>query len=38
MQLRRGLKVYKEICADCYGIKYVFFCNLKALGYDQDTD
>ncbi|EJF86603.1 cytochrome c1 [Bartonella rattimassiliensis] len=35
-QLRRGLKVYKEICSSCHGLKYVAFRHLKALGYDQE--
>lgn len=35
-QLRRGLKVYKQVCASCHGLKYVAFRDLKALGYDQE--
>ncbi|WP_375695112.1 cytochrome c1 [Bartonella sp. AC90GZZY] len=35
-QLRRGLKVYKQVCSSCHGLKYVAFRNLKALGYDQE--
>ncbi|WP_273789196.1 cytochrome c1 [Bartonella sp. ML70XJBT] len=35
-QLRRGLKVYKQVCASCHGLKYVVFRDLKALGYDQE--
>ncbi|EJF97461.1 hypothetical protein MEI_01155 [Bartonella vinsonii subsp. arupensis Pm136co] len=34
-QLRRGLKVYKQVCSSCHGLKYVAFRDLKALGYDQ---
>ncbi|WP_375607766.1 MULTISPECIES: cytochrome c1 [unclassified Bartonella] len=35
-QLRRGLKVYKQVCSSCHGLKYVAFRNLRALGYDQE--
>lgn len=35
-QLRRGLKVYKQVCSSCHGLKYVAFRDLKALGYDQE--
>ncbi|WP_074381327.1 cytochrome c1 [Bartonella doshiae] len=35
-QLQRGLKVYKQVCSRCHGLKYVAFRNLKALGYDQE--
>ncbi|MBB5073230.1 ubiquinol-cytochrome c reductase cytochrome c1 subunit [Bartonella callosciuri] len=35
-QLRRGLKVYKQVCSNCHGLKYVAFRNLNALGYDQE--
>ncbi|WP_375640234.1 MULTISPECIES: cytochrome c1 [unclassified Bartonella] len=35
-QLRRGLKVYKQVCSSCHGLKYVAFRNLKDLGYDQE--
>lgn len=34
-QLRRGLKVYKQVCTGCHGLKYVAFRDLKDLGYDQ---
>ncbi|VEJ45692.1 cytochrome c1 [Bartonella vinsonii] len=34
-QLRRGLKVYKQVCSSCHGLKYVAFRDLKVLGYDQ---
>ncbi|WP_019222352.1 cytochrome c1 [Bartonella rattaustraliani] len=35
-QLRRGLKVYRQVCSNCHGLKYVAFRDLKALGYDQE--
>ncbi|MBX4335107.1 cytochrome c1 [Bartonella raoultii] len=35
-QLRRGLKVYRQVCSSCHGLKYVAFRDLKALGYDQE--
>lgn len=35
-QLRRGLKVYKQVCSSCHGLKYVAFRHLKALGYEQE--
>ncbi|WP_142416392.1 cytochrome c1 [Bartonella massiliensis] len=35
-QLRRGLKVYKQVCSSCHGLKYVSFRHLKALSYDQE--
>ncbi|MET3589806.1 ubiquinol-cytochrome c reductase cytochrome c1 subunit [Bartonella silvatica] len=35
-QLRRGLKVYKQVCSSCHGLKHVAFRDLKALGYDQE--
>ena len=34
-QLQRGLKVYKEVCAVCHGLKYVAFRNLTDLGYSE---
>ena len=34
-QLQRGLKVYREVCAVCHGMKYVAFRNLEALGYSD---
>ncbi len=33
--MQRGLKVYREICAGCHGLKRVYFRNLEALGYDE---
>src|ERR1043165_2540214 len=32
-QLQRGLKVYREVCAVCHGLKYVACRNLADLGY-----
>jgi ubiquinol-cytochrome c reductase cytochrome b/c1 subunit len=34
-QLQRGLKVYREVCAVCHGMKYVAFRNLADLGYSE---
>lgn len=34
-QLQRGLKVYREVCAVCHGLKYVAFRNLTDLGYSE---
>jgi ubiquinol-cytochrome c reductase cytochrome b/c1 subunit len=34
-QLQRGLKVYREVCAVCHGMKYVAFRNLVDLGYSE---
>jgi cytochrome c1 len=34
-QLQRGLKIYREVCAVCHGMKYVAFRNLEALGYSE---
>ena len=35
-QLQRGLKVYKEVCAACHGLKRVAFRNLADLGYSEE--
>lgn len=35
-QLRRGLKVYREVCATCHSLKFVAFRDLSALGYSDD--
>lgn len=35
-QLQRGLKVYKEVCAACHGLKRVAFRNLSDLGYSEE--
>jgi len=34
-QLQRGLKIYREVCAVCHGMKYVAFRDLEALGYSE---
>jgi cytochrome c1 len=34
-QLQRGLKVYREVCAVCHGLKYIAFRNLADLGYSE---
>ncbi|MCC6946788.1 MAG: cytochrome c1 [Bradyrhizobiaceae bacterium] len=31
-QLQRGLKVYREVCASCHGLKYIAFRNLVQPG------
>lgn len=36
MQLQRGLKVYKEVCAACHGMHLVSFRNLSMMGYTDD--
>jgi ubiquinol-cytochrome c reductase cytochrome c1 subunit len=33
--LQRGLKVYRNVCAACHGMKKIAFRNLAALGYDE---
>ena len=33
--LQRGLKVYRQVCAGCHGMKRVAFRNLEDLGYDE---
>lgn len=35
-QLQRGLKVYKEVCSACHGLKRVAFRNLEDLGYSEE--
>jgi ubiquinol-cytochrome c reductase cytochrome c1 subunit len=35
-QLQRGLKVYKEVCANCHSMKLVAFRSLTELGYTED--
>ncbi len=32
---QRGLKVYREVCAACHGLKRIAFRNLTDLGYDE---
>ena len=34
-QLQRGLKVYKEVCSACHGMKLVAFRTLEDLGYTE---
>jgi ubiquinol-cytochrome c reductase cytochrome c1 subunit len=33
--LQRGLKVYREVCAACHGMKYLHYRDFAALGYDE---
>ena len=33
--MQRGLKVYREVCAACHGLKRIYFRNLTALGYSE---
>ena len=35
-QLQRGLKVYKEVCADCHSMKRVAYRTLEDLGYSEE--
>ena len=35
--LQRGFQVYREVCSACHGLKFVYFRNLSALGYDEET-
>ena len=34
--LKRGLQVYREVCANCHGLHYVAFRSLSALGLSED--
>ena len=34
-QLQRGLKVYRQVCASCHGLKRVAFRTLEDLGYSE---
>jgi ubiquinol-cytochrome c reductase cytochrome c1 subunit len=34
--LKRGLQVYREVCAACHGLHYIAFRNLTALGLSGD--
>lgn len=34
--LQRGLKVYRQVCSACHGLKRVDYRNLEALGYDEN--
>ncbi len=36
-QLRRGYKVYREVCSACHGMKLRAFRNLEDLGYTEDA-
>lgn len=33
---QRGFQVYKEVCANCHGVKQLRYRDLVALGYDAD--
>jgi len=33
--MQRGLKVYREVCAACHGMKRIYFRNLEALDYSE---
>jgi len=33
--LQRGLKVYRDVCAACHGLKRIAFRNLEDLGYEE---
>lgn len=35
VQLQRGYKVYKEVCAACHSLKFVAFRDLQAIGYSE---
>jgi len=35
-QLQRGLKVYKEVCSACHGLRLVSFRTLEELGYSEE--
>lgn len=35
VELQRGYKVYKEVCAACHGLEFVAFRNLADLGYSE---
>ena len=34
--LQRGYQVYKEVCAGCHGMQYLYYRDLKALGFNDD--
>lgn len=34
-ELQRGLKVYREVCSACHGLRHVAFGDLEALGYSE---
>lgn len=33
--MQRGLKVYRQVCAACHGMKHLYYRNLTALGYSE---
>ena len=33
--MQRGLKVYREVCSACHGLKRIYFRNLEAMGYSE---
>ena len=35
VQLQRGYRVYKEVCAACHSLKFVSFRNLEDIGYSE---
>jgi ubiquinol-cytochrome c reductase cytochrome c1 subunit len=34
--LQRGYQVYKDVCAACHGLTYVYYRHLKDLGFNDD--
>jgi len=36
-QLLRGLEVYRGVCANCHGLKYIRFRDLEAIGLSEDV-
>lgn len=34
--LQRGYQVYKEVCAACHSMQYLYYRDLKALGFNDD--
>lgn len=35
-QLRRGFKIYKQVCASCHGLRLVAYRNLMDIGFTED--
>ncbi|MBL4720401.1 MAG: cytochrome c1, partial [Alphaproteobacteria bacterium] len=35
-EAQRGLQVYKEVCAGCHGLSFLYYRNLTQLGYTED--
>jgi len=33
---QRGFQVYKEVCAGCHALEYIYFRDLEGLGYSED--